>query len=205
MVLICYHKNLYNIYEVAWINQFRESVLNQTYKEFKIYEINYGGNTERIFENSNFESKELPTFIDAMNYLIEKSLKDGATVVANSNVDDFFSLERFEKQLPYIEIGFDIVSSNFSLMKEGVIIHRHNFENVDIKKELERNHNPLAHPVIMYSKKYLMNNRYVPSECPEEDLLLWKRTIDDYKFIILPDNLLYQRIHDNSVCKSDNR
>jgi len=205
LTLICYHKNLYNLYLDKWINEFRESILNQTYKEFTIMEINYGGGTERIFEDSIFESKELPTFVHAMNYLIKKSLKDGADVVGNLNCDDTYNTDRLKIQMQYMEIGYDICSSNFSLMRDGFIFHKHKFDNKNIKEELEINHNVVCHPSVCYSANFLKSNRYEPNEIPLEDLLLWKRTIDNYRFIITPENLVNQRIHNNSVCKSDNR
>lgn len=203
--LICYHKNLYGIYLVEWVNQFRESILNQTYKDFIIMEMNYGGGTERIFEDSVFESKDLPTFVHAMNYLIKKCLDNGADVVGNLNCDDIYNKDRLKIQMQYMEIGFDICSSNFSLMRDGFVFHKHKFDDKNIKEELNKNHNVVCHPVLLYSAKFLKNNKYAPEEVPFEDLLLWKRTIDNYRFIIAPENLVNQRIHDNSVCKSNNR
>lgn len=205
VILLCYHKNVNIIYPKEWIDKFRESVLNQTYKEFTVYECNYGGGMERIFDNSEYESKKLPTFVDAMNHLIDKALLDGADVVANSNADDYFSLDRMEVQLNYMAKGFDIVSSNFCLVQDDLIIKSHDFASLNIKEQLNKNHNILGHPSIMYSRNFLLKNRYVPNEIPLEDLLLWQRTIDNFKFKIVPENLLFHRIHSNSVCQSGNR
>ena len=60
--IICYHKNLSN-YPKEWIEKFRDSIRNQTWKAYTIYELNYGGTDERIFSESEFESKEFPTFV----------------------------------------------------------------------------------------------------------------------------------------------
>ncbi len=203
--LICYHANIKKIYKPEWVEQFKWSIIGQSYKKFKVYELCYSGEQDRIFEDSIYESKELPTFVHAMNYLIEKCLSDGADVIGNTNVDDNYSANRLEVQMEYIKKGFDVVSSNFSLMKDNIVFHEHHFENKNIKEELNRNHNVICHPVLLYSSAFLRNNKYVPEDIPYEDMLLWKRTIDNYKFVIAPENLLYQRIHDNSVCKSENR
>lgn len=204
LILICYHANISKLYPAEWIEEFKDSILNQTYQDFSIMECNYGGGTERIFDESIYESKKLPTFIDAMNYLIGKALKEGANVICNSNVDDRYSPQWLETQVPYLK-KFDIVSCNFSLMNENGVYHNHYFDQLDIKENLNRNNNLIAHPAVLYSKRFLENNRYVPTEFPVEDMLLWKRTIDNYKFLIVKENLLYHRIHHNSVCKSDNR
>lgn len=202
---MAYHSNLSKLYPSNWIEQFKQSILNQTFKDFEIYEVCYNGGTERIFEESNYESISLPTFIHAMNYLIEKALKNGVDVLGNLNVDDWYNPDWLKIQIPFIEQGFDIVSPNFSLFKDGLEYHKHHFENLDIREELYRGHNVLCHPAITYSRKFLKHNKYEPSEFPVEDLLLWKRTIDNYKFKIVPENLLYHRIHGNSVCNSNNR
>lgn len=206
LILICYHKNLFEIYPLEWVEKFKYSVLCQNYQEFEIYEINYGGGKERIFQQSDYESKIMPTFIHAMNYLIEKALINGADVVGNLNADDWYDCDWLRTQLPFIKYqGCDIVTCNFTLIQNDVPVHIHLFDKLDIKKELERGNNVVAHPAVLYSRRFLENNKYVPEEIPEEDFLLWKRTIDEYKFKIVHENLLYHRIHSNAVCQSNNR
>jgi hypothetical protein len=203
--LIVYHKNAEAIYPDEWIFKFRESIEKQTYKQFDIFELEYGGGNLMIFENSIYESKELPTFVDAMNYLLDKVFSMGYDYCMNSNADDYFALNRVEKQLEYMNKGFDIISSNFSLVRDYEVIHTHRFDKEDIKLQLSLNNNILCHPVICYSANYWKGNRYIPESIPYEDLLLWKRSIDNYKFVILEDVLCFHRLHSNSVCQSENR
>src|SRR6478735_5833211 len=199
LAVIVYHKNVFQIYEPEWIRMFKDSVLNQTRKDFVVYELNYGGKEERLFEDSVYESIEMPTFVHAMNYLIDKAFKNGATAVFNSNCDDYFSLDRIKKQAPMIEKGYDLVSSNFCLVKNNEIVHTHKFVHVDISRELMRGHNVICQPVVAMSKAFWERNRYDPAAIPFEDLELWKRAIENSNFIILPDVLLFHRLHDNSV------
>ena len=205
VAFFCYHKNVYSIYKPEWISQYRDSVLNQTFKEFDVFEINYGKGQERIFEHSNFESIEFPTFTHALNHLFFKATMGGYYCAANSNVDDWFSENRLEKQLPYINEGYDIVTSNFSLVENDQTIKTHSFDKLSIENELYNNHNIICHPSIIYSRKYMEENRYVPDEMPFEDLKLWQRTIRNYKFIILPEVLCFHRLHNQSVCQSENK
>lgn len=206
IALICYHKNISTIYPVEWIDKFRESILNQTHKEFDIVEVNYGSLGERIFEQSEFIVRQSVNFVETMNYLLDLCTENGYDYVFNSNVDDHFALNRIERQLTILQNGYDIVSSNFVLIDDkDKELFSHKFHLMNIKRELMRNHNIIGHPSVAYSRKFFERERYDPTAIPFEDLNLWKRTIDQYSFHILPDQLLFHRIHSNSVCQSTNR
>lgn len=200
--VICYHKSLFKIYKDEWIKDFRYSILNQTNNDFDIYELDYGGGVNHIFEKSNYQSKEFPSFVYALNYLLEQ-LRDKYDCVLNTNVDDYYSIDRVEKQVKQIQHGFDIVSSNFSLVEDDKVIKTHAFDKLDIALELSNNHNVICHPSVCYSKNFLMNNRYVPEQQPLEDMMLWQRTVNKFNFIILPDVLCYHRLHEQSVCQNE--
>ncbi len=205
--LLSYHKNLLELYPKSWIEQYKQSIINQTYKHFDIWEINYGGGEELIFEeNSNFASMQFPTFVHVLSFALDSLFQMGYDCVANTNCDDYYSYNRLEKQIPYMEQGYDICSSNFSLIIDDKVTHTHKFHNLDIKSELRRGHNPICHPAVCYSKEFWKNNRYVPEQIPFEDMLLWQRAINrGSRFIILEDVLCYHRLHSNSVCQSLNR
>lgn len=205
VALIAYHKNAFFLYKKEWIEQYKHSILNQTYKDFDLFELEYGGGTGRIFENSNYHSKEFPSFVYALNYLLDCLFFMGYDCVANTNVDDYHALDWLEKQLPYIEQGYDIVSSNFALVENDEVVHLHHFDKLDISLELSRNNNIICHPSVIYSKSFWKTNRYVPECQPLEDLMLWQKAIKKNKFFIHPDILLYHRLHSNSVCQSENK
>lgn len=202
---IVYHKNVYSVYPKQWVEEFKNSILNQT-KGTDLYELNYGNGEERIFENSNYEREGFPTFVHAMNYLLDSLFSVGYDCVFNTNSDDRYAPNRVEKQLEYMQHGYDLVSSNFALLNEsGEVYHYHKFSQLDIREELHKDHNVVAHPAVCYSSRFWRNNRYIPDEIPYEDLRLWQRAITNYKFAIAPENLLFHRVHSNSVCQSENR
>ncbi len=205
VAVIVYHKNIFSLYPSKWIDQFRDSILQQTYDDFVIFEMNYGGGEERLFPSSVFISEEEPTFVDAMNTLLTKAFYNGAEAVFNTNCDDVYSLDRIEKQLPYIRQGWDVVSSNFVELKGEEIIRECIFDRLDINKELTRGHNIICHPVVAYSRNFWHSHKYEPFEIPLEDMNLWKRALKDSKMIVLPEFLCCHRIHENSVCHSNNR
>jgi hypothetical protein len=209
--VIFFHKNIGSIYQERWINKCKETILNQTIKEFSIYEINYGEDDFSLFEGielkntHTFISEEKSNHAEAMNSIIDLAFEDGCDYVFNTNLDDYYELNRFEKQIEFLDQGYDIVSSDFCYIKEikdsDVII---NFLNIkkqgDIESNLEKGNNIIAHPCVAYSKKFWESNRYNSSEIPEEDMLLWKRGINGgFKFHICDEVLLNYRLHHNQV------
>lgn len=204
LCLIVYHKNLKTLYPSEWIDQFRESVLNQTNNDWDLVELNYGNGQEKIFDGTFF-SRDFPTFVHAVNFLLDYVFSQGYDYALNHNVDDIYSNKRIEAQLPYMAQGYDIISSNFSLVVDGRVTHRHKFHNLDIEEQLSHNHNLICHPTVCYSADFWGKNRYLPEEQPMEDLKLWQRAIKNSKFFIVEDDLLFHRIHNQSVCQSSNR
>lgn len=200
IALIVFHKNADKIYPKKWIDDFRDSILNQTNQNFDILELCYSDDYFNIFDNSIFTKTTYDNHAQAMNRLIDIAFDvysyDYAFI---TNVDDIYSLDRIEKQLPYLEQGYDIVSSNFSLFNDEGVFHTHEFDKLDIKKELSKNHNVICHPVVAMSKNFWRSNRYYPHELPVEDLRLWQRSINSFRFIILPDVLCFHREHPNGV------
>lgn len=200
--VIIFHKNV-NKYPHKWIKRCIDSIQNQTYKNFTVYELDYGGKDQQIYEGSIYESNAMPTHAHAHNYLLDKVFADGFYCAFNVNIDDFYSLDRFEKQIEEIRMGVDVVSSNFYRINEqDNLIDNLNFSDLNIKQEGDRDHNILAHPVLCYSRNFWNNcEKLNPSEIPRDDFMLWKRSYDRFSFKILPDYLLYQRIHGNNVSK----
>jgi len=204
--VIVYHKNASSNYHKDWIDNFKNSILKQTYSNYVIYELNYGTDGFRIFNESKFYQIELSNHVEAMNCLLQVCLNDGVSSVFNTNVDDSYDINRFQLQIDEINKGFDVVSSNFCYVTdfygEDMITKTFLFDKMDIKSELDRDHNIIAHPCVCYSKRFIERFRYNTHGIPREDLDLWKESINKgFKFKILEPTLLYYRIHDNQVTK----
>jgi hypothetical protein len=185
-------------------------MINQTYKKFVFYELNYGDDDYSILKDISYNgdflffNQKLKNHADAMNYLFDVSVKNDIDILFNTNIDDFYDVNRIHIQMSKIEDGYDIVSSNFSYIDELDREFKHlKFHNLIIKNELDNNHNIIAHPSVCYSRKFFSNERYSSSDIPKEDLNLWKKTIGDYKFYICPEDLLKYRIHDSQVTNKD--
>ena len=201
VAVIIYHKDVRK-YNPEWIKKCVDSIRNQTYMNFDVFECDYGGTFTQIYEGSSFAStNHLLTHSDAHNFLLDKVFELGYDCAFNVNVDDIYSLDRFEKQLPWIEKGYDVVSSNFHHIDEkGRVLYPMIFDSLDPQREANRGHNIIAHPVVCYSKNFWLNcARLISSEIPKDDFHLWKRSYGRFKFKILPDFLLYYRIHKQKV------
>lgn len=214
--VIFYHKNSTVLYKKRWIDKCIDTILNQSFQDFCIYEIDYGGDDFSIFSginpnrDLNFYSKKFDNHAEAMNFIIDIAFREGCDVVFNTNVDDFYSLDRFKEQLEILEIGYDLVSSDFYYVKDF------NEKEMDvitndicvskegpISVELGKNNNVIAHPCVAFTKNFWNINRYDPLEIPQEDLLLWKRGVESgMKFYIIPEKLLFYRIHEKQISAS---
>jgi len=205
--VIFYHKNIDAIYNEKWIKDCVKSIKDQTLIDFDVMELDYGGTkkqyAEGVRKNYIFLSREFDNHIGAMNYLYSMLFANGYDVVANVNLDDFFSPDRLEKQLSYIKLGEQLVSSNWHYVdEEGVIIKSFRYHNLDISTELSKNHNPISHPSIMIHKSFWDDDLHYNDLLGKEDLDLWQRAVKKGKrLFICPHFHLFYRIHSNQITK----
>lgn len=205
--VVFFHSNIDAIYKKRWIDKCIESILNQTYKDFDIFEIDYSGKNNQRIKGSKFFSVEMQNHIFAMNFIISEVFDSGYDVVFNTNFDDFYAPDRFAKQLERIKSGFQVVSSNFYYITEvgdkDIFTRRMNMSKCgDIRYNLLKNHNVIAHPcVAMHRSVWDEGFRYNENEIGFEDLSLWKKVIQKFKFSIMQDYLLFYRIHNNQITK----
>jgi hypothetical protein len=208
--VILYHKNINKLYKTEWIEQCLNSILNQTYKNFYVYELNYGGDNinfsiylSHLGDKYKYFSQSLENHAEAMNYLLDQCKKDRFSVVFNTNLDDYYHPQRFEMQIQKLKEGYDVVSSNMQYISEnepGKVFEFHKFQD-NIKSQLD-SENIIVHPVVCFGKRFISKVRYNPEEIPEEDYRLWKRICDEYKFHIINENLCYYRRHNKQISKS---
>lgn len=203
--VIIFHKNIQN-YPEKWVNDCICSIKNQTYKDFDVFEVDYGDTWTQVYKGSHFESTKFDNHADAHNFLLDKVFSLDYDCAFNVNIDDVYAVNRFERQIACIEEGYDVVSSNYYNMDEnGDTIKAMLMSDKNIENEMMYNHNIIAHPSVCYSRKFWTTcTKLKGDEIPLDDFKLWKRSIDsrEYKFLILPDYLLYYRVHENKVSKS---
>lgn len=205
--VIFFHKDIDKIYQPEWIENCVKSIKLQKHQDFDCFELDYSGKHKKycssVGKKHYFFSIKKNNHIEAMNYLIDMVFALGYDVVFNTNMDDEYCIYRFEKQLKAIEEGYQLVSSNFNYINErGTHIkHMNMLKHGNIEFNLNKRHNVIAHPVVAIHKTFwtLKYNDLIGYE----DLDLWQRAIKEgKKFIILPDYLLYYRIHNKQITKT---
>jgi hypothetical protein len=220
--VIIYHKKVNSYYKKEWVDKCVQSIEMQTNPNFTLMELCYGDNAgpfledllERKIKVKNhikyFQS--LPNHVHAQNFLLDRCFADrmyGTTysVVFNTNIDDFYSKDRIDRQIEFVKMGYELVSSDFQYVEEvdGFDTFRQSIimSNKGIKEEIvDRDHNILCHPVIAYTKEFWDKFGPYTDSIPKEDLLLWKKAVMDGANIgIVPKTLCYYRLHPNQVSR----
>lgn len=216
--IIIFHKDSRKSYEERWVQKFVDSIVNQTFKDFTIYEINYGGEDYSIIseysgnsiKSHKFFNVKMENHVYAMNYIIDVAFSDGCDFVFNTNIDDYYDTRRIEKQLPYLESGVDICSTDFYYIRDNkgndIVTELKRMSGFgDIRGNFNNGHNVIAHPSVAYSRKVWDDgNRYDGEKIPEEDFIFWKTLIEKgYRFDIVPMELLFYRLHNGQVSRVD--
>lgn len=224
VAVIIFHKNIRNLYRPEWITQCLSSIYSQTYQGFDIFEVNYGNESYALTSTKYFYQKDFPDHTYAMNYLITKVFKKGYEVVFNVNLDDFYHPQRFERQLVYIDHGYDIASSYFCYINEKDEITDHIGDRIlfqqeiksiasqeDIREQFNRNNNVINNSGYCMTRRVwesydsrgnLLRYRNIK---PFEDLMLWKQVLtnNNLKIAILPEYLIFYRRHPTQICSTE--
>lgn len=205
VAVIFYHSNILNVCKKEWIDQCVNSIKNQTFKEFDVFELNYGDDdnsfTQGVFARGTYIKRKFDNHIGAMNYLYDMLFSNGYDIVFNTNVDDYYSENRIERQLSELSKGFDMVSSNFVYVNEDNVP----FENMDMASKgnvsvnLYNNHNIICHPAVAMNKSF-WTLKYNESLVGREDLDMWQRAIRQGKKIsIVNECLCMYRRHEKQI------
>jgi hypothetical protein len=208
--VIFYHKGIKK-YKREWLEKCVDSILNQSYNDFSIYELNYGGDGYSLLSDLsiskefNFYNRYFENHAEGINFLFDIAIKDKVDILFNTNLDDYYHLDRFQIQIEKVKQGYDLVSSNFRIIKElDDHVKEMIMSNLDIKEEFNKGHNIIAHPSVCFSKNFFKKNKYNISDLPEEDFRLWKKTIDKFKFYICDEFLLNYRKHNQQITSVSN-
>lgn len=188
-----------------------ESILNQTYKEFDLY-LQYDGpicikideylsaiKDERVHIQRREENKGLA---QSLNELLTIVIPMGYEYIARMDADDISMLDRFEKQLTYLEQHpeIDCVGGAINeIDEEGN--NKGKVTNYPCEPNQTRaffcRRNPVAHPTVMMRKSlFEKSGCYYPTEfIRNEDTMLWyKAFLGGAKIANLPDVVLNFRM-----------
>lgn len=200
-----------------YLNQSIESILNQTFKNFEFIIVNDGNNPsieKKILSYCSKDNRIIYKFTDgigltaSLNYAISFS---NSNIIARQDYDDISNKSRLEMQF------------NFLNKNDKYVLCATNFKRIDSKNTIIRNKlrfifpifnyknilaykNPFIHSsCIFYKKDFLEVNKYNENFIFSQDYELWTRLIKKGSFKILSKNLLYLRIHNQSISSLKNK
>jgi len=236
--VIIYHKNALNYCKHEWLIKCLDTIEKQTYQNFDIFEVSYGDKPDECSIVKHFNKiqnnklfyfhKPMKDHSYAMNFLLNKVFAKNTSYkyCFNINIDDFYDLTRFERQIKIIrKLKYDITSSqmlyvdeknkpikkidylayNFVSPKKELLKNQIKKEQEYIKGQFLRNHNIIAHPCVCYTRRFWKIMGPYPNIIPREDMILFKKSAlnPKIKIHISKKFLLYYRIHENQTVSSE--
>lgn len=200
----------YNAQE-SFLREAVMSVLQQTYSNFELLIIDDGSEKAVSEVIADISDKRVQVIKNARNQGLPYSLNRGieeakGKYIFRMDADDKCVPVRFEKQVKFLEENkeIDVVSTFARTFGANDLIYRSKKTDELIKAELLWK-NPLVHPTVAMRVDTIKkrNIRYQLGT-KSEDFGLWSKMAFEFgcKFAVLPEVLLYYRIHEGQITKT---
>jgi len=223
VAVVIYHRNIFTKYDPEWTYNCIEKIKEQTYKDFSIVELNFGGDGTVVYQGErphHFYSEKIDNLGQAINRAFDICFRElNFDLAFNINLDDDYDTSRFELQLECLRrTGADVVTSNFKFVDQNlngnattqfcIGVHDILEQNRIIDMQFSIGNNIIGFPVCLFTRNFWIGNDGLPSKDSSkgrEDFDLW---IDarrrGYKFYIMEKLLFKYRVHNNSISKRVN-
>ena len=189
------------------------SLLSQTYSNLEIIIVNDGDLAEVKNIIYKIQSKKIKLF-NSPKIGRGKSLNLGlknstGNFICILDSDDLAHCQRIEKQINFLNKGYDIVSTNFTTEIDlfsnlNLIDEVTNYDVINKKQFIFRN--PICHSSVLISKSIFNNFLYNEDRINLFDYDLWiTLKINNKKFVKLKQILTYKRIHKSQLFENKKR
>lgn len=188
-----------------------ESILNQTYKNFEFIIIDDNTTAENINIIKSYNDNRVKLIHNRHNIGLTKSLNKGIQLakgkyIARMDADDISELDRFEKQVAYMEKNPDvIVLGGYAQILNTNKIFMPRIDDFEVVKIRMLFYNcALVHPTAMINRKMLIDYgiRYNELINKSQDYMLWVDCMSVKKIEVLEDVVLQYRVHNNQISRA---
>lgn len=195
--------------EEKYILESVNSILNQTYPYFELIIVN-DGSTDSTSEILKSITDSRVTVINKGNSGLADSLNVGIKVskydwIARMDGDDVAELDRFERQVSYLNDSVDIVGGQYRVidsegkLKSSSVSHKP-LTTLKCKRDILFGMSPLVHPTVIIRKSLLDKyGGYDANFFAAQDFELWARLSPNATMINIPDAILKYRKHSNTI------
>ncbi len=183
-----------------------DSVLAQTFTDFEIILINDGSTDNSVEIAESYSDPRIKLFHNPQNLGLIATLNKGIELcsgefIARMDADDRITPERFQIQLAAFEKdrnlciaggNYEIIGSAYSSVLP--------LTNDEIRCELFFS-NVISHPIVMMRSSLFKETalKYNPEYTHNEDWKLWLDIPSQYKFINVPEVLLFYRMEGQNI------
>ncbi len=196
-----------------YIGEAIQSILSQTYPYFELIIVNDGStdSTRDIIKSFKDDriillDKSNTGLIDSLNVGVSKAKYDW---IARMDGDDIAYPDRFAKQVPYINKGYQLIGGSAQYMDmdgNDLFFAKTPTSNASIKRQLYVGISPLIHPSVIVKKNLLQEvGGYDGHIYCAEDKDMWLMLYKRCKMISIPNPVLRYRINPNGISVSKNK
>lgn len=193
-----------------------DSILKQSVDDFEFLIFDDGSTDRSVEILRSYKDRRIKVYFSDRNRGYTHWLNEGLEIargkyVARMDADDVSLLNRFEKQVEFLEENPDVgvLGSNvWFINEEGkkLRIKENPKTDTEIRWVLLLD-NPFIHPSMMFRRDLLVHNnlKYDPTYQPSEDYKLWSEMLTLCKGFNMEDPLVHYRLHDRQISNEDRK
>lgn len=196
-----------------------QSVVNQSYKKWELILIDDGSTDKsmNIAEDFAKNDERIRVISDGLNKGLAVRLNESIKLAngifyLRMDADDIMFPDRVQKQIDFLEEHpeIDVVGTSAVIIGENneILFGMKGPMTAPEKRSDVINGNIFIHPSVAGRTKWFRDHPYDDSKRRSQDFFLWLSSVDDSKFGVINESLLFYRVVDNDLWgkfKRDNR